>query len=315
MEQDQIDESISVFTSLFESLKFSDPANASAYYVLSVTAFSDTLKNFTKTSKYPYSKLIKGRSELLKRGYIAKIIDVDENIKGLNFKKGELYIPVNPKFIYEDLKHIEYAYFADEEIANRRKVIQLLTNDYKDNLGEFGVKTTERSISIYYKGLWFFYTLINNLNTDHRLKLMMGRLGSFKTPYLLAFFEKAIQMHQENIYLQIIYNFSLKTNKELLEERLNNLNQLKIRYPNNLDYVPSPVPHATSRRIIFEASSKPYMVIDARKIFPQSEMKVPEDPSYIGTIYFQPNALDTLNEYFDEAWNEIKRGKKPDTKN
>ena len=44
---------------------------------------------------------------------------------------------------------------------------------------------------------------------------------------------------------------------------------LRGKYSKNIEFRSPDIPHATSRRVLFKHSNgKPYMAIDARKIFP-----------------------------------------------
>jgi hypothetical protein len=293
-------ELISIFESSFRRLYFENSTEAAAYYSLLVKDFPSTLKSMALNSKSSYLRLVRGRSELLKRGYIAKIIDLDEEIKS-EFKNRELYLPVNPALIWEELEIEQLRAFDEDEMKLKSQKIANFESDFQANFGKFGVGIAEGNISVHYGGLWFFYTLINNLKEDHRLKLMIGRLGSFRTPYI-EFYKKMFEKYSGNVHLQMIYNFprsGMPGENENSSERLKNLDDLSANYPGKILYIPSKVPHATSRRIIFEHSDgKPYMAIDARKILPLTRV----DPSYTGTIYFQDDALRELKYNFEEAW-------------
>ena len=246
---------------------------------------------------------MKGRQELLEKGYIAQVL----NLKGetqFPAAKAQLYLPANPKMVWEEFKIEQPRAFDDSDVKIRDDKIGKIEKNYTDNFGDYGVgiegndeKTP--NISIYYTGRWFFYTIISNLKSDHRLDLMMGRLGSFKNPFI-GFY---MHMFQNNpgLHLRIIYKSPINKSDHdrMMQERIKNINVLKGEYPGNIDFGSPLVPHATSRRVLFGLSDgKTYMAIDARKIFPMGA----KDSSYIGTVYLQEDALSEFRSNFDAAW-------------
>jgi hypothetical protein len=237
--------------------------------------------------------------ELLEKGYIAKVINLnDETIPA---KKGELYLPVNPVLIWEELQIEQTRAFDEEEVKRRNELIKQIGESYTQNFKDHGVGVAEKNTTIYYSGRWFFYTLVNNLSQNHHLDMMIGRLGSFKEPYI-TFYRDMLQEHK-GLRLRILYNFPIarasKEDQDRMQESLDALVKLKEEYPSNIEFMASRVPHATSRRIMFShGDGKPYMAIDARKLLLTDR----EEPSYIGTIYFEKDAMSELKYNFKEAW-------------
>ena len=300
-----IADQINVFESIFRRLYFEYPRDAAAYYVSLVTSeFPSTLKSISLEASTTYPLLLRGRMELLEKGYVAKMLNLnDETVPA---KKGELYLPVNPVLIWEDLQ-IEQAHaFDEEEIKRRNKLVKEIGKSYTQNFKDYGLGSLGKNVTIYYSGRWFFYTLINNLNQNHHLDMMIGRLGSFREPYM-TFYRRMFQEYK-GLKLRILYNFPIaratKEDQDKMQKSLEALKRLKEEYPDNIDFMASQVPHATSRRLIFShGDGRPYMAVDARKLLSTER----EEPSYVGTIYFDDAAMSELKYNYEDAWNNTIR--------
>lgn len=295
-----IAEQINIFESIFRRLYFEYPKDAAAYFVTLVTReFPSTMKHISLDANSTYPLLLRGRMELLEKGYVAKVLNLDDET--IPAKKGELYLPVNPALIWEELQ-IEQAHaFDEEEIKRRNELVKEIGGSYTQNFKDYGASTIGKNITIYYSGRWFFYTLINNLSQNHHLDMMIGRLGSFKEPYI-AFYQRMFHEH-EGLHLRILYNFPLdrasKEDQDKMQKSLEAIKKLKEEYPNNIEFMASQVPHATSRRIIFShGDGRPYMAVDGRKLLSIER----EEPSYVGTIYFDEAAMSELKYNYEEAW-------------
>lgn len=288
-----------IFEDIFRRLLFKEPKKAARYYVALVENIPGTgIMSLAEKSSMHYTVLIQGRKELLERGLIAKILPINE-VSEESRKKGELYLPTNPIIAWQEAQIGE----ADERGTEAREnEIIKLKGIFKNNWGFNEMGLVNGDISLIYGGRWLFYTLIDNLEMNPHLDMMIGGLGSFKAPYI-KFYERMFN-ENEDLKLRILYGFPTsqmsKKQKEIICDRLKDLEALKKR-DHNLSYYASAVPHATSRRALFSNSKEePYMAIDARKLLPIDR----KDPSYIGTIYFQTDAISWMKQNFEETWDK-----------
>lgn len=299
---------LKIFEDIFRRNYFGYPKEAANYFLALIEHnFGCTLKNFIKECDMSYQKLTNGRKELLKYGYIARVINFEDSTLP---EQGELYLPVNPKLIWEMVKSEQIRNFEEEEIRINSELINGIADVYEKNFLKSGLAISEGSISIHYSGRWLFYTLFNNSQSSQRLRMMLGRLGSFKGPYT-NFYESMFSLHK-GLSLEILYSYpknSMSREEQAqFEARVKNLEYLKKTYPNNIEFYASLVPHATTRRILFDTVDKsPYLAIDARKILPINR----KDPSYLGTVYFEKEDTIWLEENFEESWkNTVKHYKR-----
>ncbi len=293
-----ISDQITIFESIFRRLYFEHPMDAASYYVALVTReFPSTLKSIALEANNTYPLLLRGRMELLEKGYIAKIINLDDET--VPAKKGELYLPVNPILIGEELQDEQARAFDEEEVKRRNELIEQTGRFYNQNFGDYGVGIIEKNITIFYSGRWFFYALVNNLNRNHHVDMMIGRLGSFKEPFMTIY--RRMLEEFEGLHLRILYNFPIgrvsKEDQDRMQKSLDGIERLKKKYPDNIEFMSSLVPHSTTRRIIFNhGNGTSFMAIDGRKLLDRDE------PSYIGTIYLDKDSMLELKYNFEEAW-------------
>ncbi len=217
-------EQTGIFESIFRSLYFQYPNEAAAYYVVLVkNEFPSTLIKLSRQANVGYTLLVRGRSELLKNGFIAKVINAnDDNIPS---KKGELYLPVSPMLIWQDHMHRQATMDSEDAISYRNKKIEALEENYKINFKKFGFGIERGSIFVYYSSNWFFNTIVNNLEEKHRLSLMLGGLGSFE-PRFIPFYEKMlVQVPEEKrIHMKILFDLPIKPRAPIAPKKNESLN-------------------------------------------------------------------------------------------
>jgi hypothetical protein len=282
---------------------------AATYYSLLIQNFpvkskSEIIEKSKKAKhKLNFPSLDIARNILLRNGLIAKIYLPEKKFGN------EPYLPANPAVIWEENKEN-----IKEGKEFRLDKAEELIKTYKNKFSENGFTEIKDPITILYSSRWFTYTIINNLFIENNVNLNMTLSGlrSFDDSHI-KFYEDILSTKKSDApsllssrlpnppKINALFDPHPYTKnegkKQEFEERLERARCLMDRYPQNIKIRYINLTHATSRRVVFNS-----MAIDARKILPFDIEEPLGEPSYVGTIYLEPEQIDFFEKNFADSW-------------
>jgi len=310
-------EIIRTLTPIFRGLSCENPRAAAIYYVNLIINFPTNIQHILNESQKIYRNEINrqglqiGRQELLDRGFIAKVYFAEYS--DIDFDR-EPFLPVSPEIIWRENQDALNAYWNQpEEIAFRDRKIADLQEYYLTKFKKYGLGIESGSITSLYNSVWITHTLINNIKYNKHLDMMLGSLGSFDTPNI-EYYKK---MLMQGMTIRILYDPNMNNpvpkslhlfedeksllngQKLLLDQRINNIKNLKKAYLGQIELRYTAVTNITSRRMICYDKNGPYLAIDARKIL---NLDSRGHSKYIGTIYLQEELIELIGKNFGAAW-------------
>jgi hypothetical protein len=293
-------EHIQYISPIFAQRGLKNPVAVAAYYVLLLKKFPTTFRTINLEAcellggQHSTHQVKDARVRLLREGFIAQVLSLQS--QDVDFCR-EMYLPIAPELIWKDNISIMGSILSSEEIERRQKKIEILQEMFEKNFKKYGIRTEEGSISVFHNDQWLLYTLMYNKKNNANLSLFLGNLGSFVEPYI-RHYEDIIK---SGIKTKIIYD----QNDIGAKERLINILNLKVRYPQRIEIRANPTANSTSRMFIYDT-----MAIDSKKLLADNKSEgfknlfspKKSETYYISTIYLQKNALEHIKKIYENIW-------------
>jgi hypothetical protein len=273
-------------------------ANGGAhYYILLINYFPTTFNEIVKKATdlapgLPKADLINGKKQLLKEGVIGQILptlDQDNQAFRKRFKR-ETIFPVSPNILWD-----VYSNLMKEKInlnLYNDGLDQLYTKCYleKFDFEKIGDRIHEcrkvdnnnsgDCLTMYFSGMWMIYNLLENA-------------GDLKTLLLMLSGKRSSIAGQKNIYERLA-DQGIKI-KAILDERYQYPGSDKLSQSPGIEVKYNQTYKQGTRRIVVADN---LFALDGRKLLPFKR----QDPSYIGTMYFDRDSIDMMRNIFMNAW-------------
>jgi len=277
---------------------------ASLYYYVLVKYGPASMRKIEMTAKDLYPTIPKnglktGRKELLKKGLIAQIFltdDADRRFRD-SFKGIEAFLPINPKIIYELYKDsIDDIY--ERNIASEANAgFEELSINYNKvfSLGRMKSKALRSypsrdadihngsNLTLCYGMEWALYNIINNIKNRSEISLMVSGV---------RIFDEHTHIYKKMLEKELsVKAILLKRSENSAEKARIAMNDFKGKI--EFKYAPTQS-NATCRKFLV----KDAFALDGRKLLPLTK----QEPSYIGTIYFDEYSINKITESFNDTW-------------
>ncbi len=290
------------FEMMFERMKINRPREAAVYYVTLIIdapkEFSEFLKIADEFANITRRPLETGRSCLMKKGLIAKVLFSNESDQDFG---RESYLPVHPRAVWEDIKNDLKKFIAEDTYKIIENRLPTYDNYYRTNFEKYGIKLKRNgNVTLQYNGRWMLYNILNNcLEKNNEIKLQIGGERFFKDPFI-NYFKKFLDMDNK---VQLIVD-----NKNHLDD----IKKLKDIYKDNLEvkYFNEDV-SGTMRNYVYGKE----IAVNGVKILHEADVEA----SYVGTAYVDVDDIHLIDERFNNMWDiaqpigkRTKENKKPE---
>lgn len=285
-------ETIDLIHSLFLERKNFAPRDSAKYYVIySIAGCGSTFTSIHKNLKKIFNlkgeqgrrDLENGRENLIKEGMMAKISSHHRSNMGKKKEaktfKGEQYLPVNPRLIYEEV--IQDPRSSYKLLDGYHGLLEKLFKNWERNFRQHGFLIEKGILSVYCTAPWLIFSLLNYLSIwkeEEKTLSIMTYSTNWCRPPLISALERGLK-------LKILLDTSNRT-KEL--GHLEKMEQVEIKHLSK--------ENVTTNRLTFAGSK---YVVDMHKILGTEE----KYSNYVATIYLNMEDIaGQFQESFQSHW-------------
>lgn len=274
------------FLQLFEMLGVGYPAEAATYYVLYTSTFPDSRtfgQLYRDASKLvegtKEGRLRRGRDELLKSGFVARVLFPHEAAEDFGH---EAYIPANPMIIWEEGEARLEERLGSDLFEIMKSSAQELSSQYELNFGKYGIGIEEGILTIFYSGRWINFTLLNLCRrTPRSVSLSISGFSSFVEPSL-RFFHKSLDTGSS---VRVLLDHKIDTDS---------VKELKSKYGDRFATRFAAVGTTHRMTLIDDV-----LALDTIRILSLESSA----PSYVGTLYVETDStIARLREHYEGRW-------------
>lgn len=233
-----LNETINLVHSLFLDRGILEPEDLAKYYAIytlrgcgsTFTALHNTLKEtFNLKGLRGRRDLENGRERLIEEGILAKILFHHKTNMGKKKEaeifKGEQYLPVNPKLIYDDIFQSRGGQY--ELLASYYELLEKLCRTWKGNFRGHGLLIEKGILSVYCTTPWLLFSLLNFFSTwkeEEKFLYIMKFGTNWCHPPL---FSPLVSALKRGLKLRALVDTSVRTDElKLLEQ----MEQVEVRH-------------------------------------------------------------------------------------
>ena len=293
-------ETIDLGHSFFLAKGNSKPEDSAKYYVIyttlgcgsTFTALHDKLKEtFNLKGQQGRRDMESGREKLIEEGMLAKILFHHRThigkMKRAEIFKGEQYLPVNPKLIYEDISQSRGGQY--ELLDGYYELLDQLYEIWRNNFKEHGFLIEKGILSVHCTTPWLLFALLNYFSIwkeKERILYIMTSRTNWCIPPLFSPLKSALE---RGLKLKILLDTTRET--EVLE-KLRRMEQVEVRHLS--------IEEVLTNRLTFAGDE---YVVDMHKVL-GTEGKY---SSYVATIYLKMREIaGQFKKSFEFRWEAAK---------
>ncbi len=289
-------ETIDLSHSLFLGRGNSAPEDSAKYYVVyTLLGCGSTFTGLHKILKETFNlkglqgrrNLENGREKLIEDGMLAKILFHHktnmEKWKEARIFKGEQYLPVNPKLIYDDILQSRGGQY--KLLDSYYELLEQLCKSWKENFRGHGFLIEKGILSVHCTTPWLLFSLLNYFSIwkekEKALYIMTSKTNWFRPPL----FSPLMSTLKKGMKLRVLLDTTIKT-EEL--KKLKQLKQVEVRHLSNEEVI--------TNRLAFAGTE---YVVDVHKVL-GTEGKYSH---YVTTIYLgMEDIAEQFKRSFDARW-------------
>ena len=291
-----LNETINLVHSLFLDRKISEPEDLAKYYAIytslgcgsTFTALHDTLKEtFNLKGLKGRRDLENGRERLIEEGMLAKILFHHKTNMGKKKEakifKGEQYLPVNPKLIYDD--NVQSHGDQYELLDSYYELLEKLCKTWKGNFRGHGFLIERGILSVHCTRPWLLFSLLNYFSIWKEKEKTLYIMTSSTKWCLPPLFSPLVSTLKKGMKLNVLLD--TKTATEEFEE-LRQMEQVEVKHLSRDEVF--------TNRLTFAGTE---YVVDMHKIFGREQ----KYSNYVATIYLgMENIAREFRESFKARW-------------
>ncbi|MBU7011361.1 MAG: hypothetical protein HXS46_11790 [Theionarchaea archaeon] len=218
-------ETIDLVHTLFLERWNSAPRDSAKYYVIySILGCGSTFTSIHKELKRIFRlkgqqgrrDLENGRESLIEEGIMAKIssrheTNMEKNEEARTFK-GEQYLPINPRLIYEDITQSQRSSYKLSDLYY--ELLEKLFKKWERNFREHGLLIEKGILSVSCASPWLLFSLLNYLQIWKREERILHVVNYSTNWFRPPLFSLLVSALEKGLKLKVLLDVSIRT-KEL----------------------------------------------------------------------------------------------------